>query len=293
MAVHRYLLHNSDLVETSAKSVSPGQVGLLNGWGVFSTLRVKDGVLFAWERHLARMRTDAAAMNVPFPLDAEALRASLLRLVEANGALDSTLRVVIVRNRGGQFEGAGIDRDWDLVAFTKDTTRWGPGCRLTVTPQARHSGGQFAGTKILSWSLNLALLEQAQQRGFDETILLDSRGLVSECTSANIFAVFGGDVVTPPRLSACLPGITRAILLEEIQVPGLKAAERDLTLEDLRNADQVFITSSTRNLLKVLEIDGAPVASRGDSCERLSSAFQRYLDEYVARATVRARPVLA
>lgn len=292
MAVHRFLLHNSELVETSAKTVSPGQVGLLNGWGVFSTLRVKDGVLFAWERHLARMRKDAAALHVPFPSDAEQLRSALLKLVEANHALDSTLRVAIVRNRGGQFEGAGIERDWDLVAFTKDTTRWGAGCRLTVTPEARHSGGQFAGTKILSWSLNLALLEQAQQRGFDETVLLDSRGFVSECTSANIFAAFGGDVLTPPLASACLPGITRAILLEDIRVPGLRLAERDLTLADLHAADAVFITSSTRNLLRVLEIDGTALAARGDSVEQLSLAFEQYTQECVSRVTVRARVVL-
>ncbi len=283
------MLHNGELVETSAKLVSPGQVGLLNGWGVFSTLCVKDGVLFAWERHWARMKGDALWMGIPFPEDSDALRLDLLRLVEANSALDGTLRVAVVRNRGGQFEGAGITNDYDVVAFTKNSTQWGAGCRLTVTPQARHSGGLFAGTKILSWSQNLAMLEQAQRRGFDETILLDSRGMVSECTSANLFAAFGGEVHTPPRISACLPGITRAILLEEIAVPGLRLTEHDLALERLFEADQVWATSSTRNLLPVLEIDGRKLERRGEAGQRLSAAFSAYVEGYVSGAIVRAR----
>ena len=71
--MHRFLLHNGDIRDTSENLVSPGQVGLLNGWGVFSTLRVKDGVLFAWERHYARMRKDAELMHIPFPADATAV----------------------------------------------------------------------------------------------------------------------------------------------------------------------------------------------------------------------------
>lgn len=293
MAVHRYLIHNGEFAETSQKLMSPGQVGVLNGWGVFSTLRVKDGVLFAWERHWARMKNDAALMNIPFPADSDAIRADMLRLVERNEAFDGTLRMAILRNHGGQFEGAGIATDYDVVAFTKDAAKWGAGCRLAVTPEARHSGGQFAGTKILSWSLNLALLEQAQRQGYDETVLLDSRGLVSECTSANIFAVFGGDVRTPSRISACLPGITRAILLEEIRVPGLTISEGDLRLEELSAADEVFVTSSTRNLLPVLEIAGKHLTAKGDAAARLNEAFAAYVDRYVAQTTVRARTVLA
>lgn len=64
--MHRYLLHNDDIHDTGAQDLSAGQVGLLNGWGVFSTIRVYDGVMFAWERHWARMRTDAGRMRVPF-----------------------------------------------------------------------------------------------------------------------------------------------------------------------------------------------------------------------------------
>src|SRR6266571_2500178 len=102
--MHRYLLHNDEVVDAHERGLSPGQVGLLNGWGVFSTLRVYDGVIFAWERHLARMQADAVKMRVPFPEQPERLEESLHKLIETNQAWNATLRVVVVRNHGGMFE---------------------------------------------------------------------------------------------------------------------------------------------------------------------------------------------
>src|SRR5438094_7221512 len=102
-SMYRFVLHNNEIHESSEKLLSPGQVGLLSGWGVFSTLRVVDGVLFAFERHWARIKRDAAAFHVEIPADSEVVRRKLLELVEANGAANCTLRVVIVRNTGGMW----------------------------------------------------------------------------------------------------------------------------------------------------------------------------------------------
>src|SRR5713226_3495209 len=123
--MHGYLLHNDDIRETSAQDLSAGQVGLLTGWGVFSTIRVYDGVMFAWERHWRRMQTDARRMRVPFPAESSRIEEGLYRLIEANQAREATLRVSIVRNRGGMFEGPGNTRDFDVVAFTRDLHDWG------------------------------------------------------------------------------------------------------------------------------------------------------------------------
>jgi branched-chain amino acid aminotransferase len=280
--MHRFLLHNGEIRDTSENLVSPGQVGLLNGWGVFSTLRVKDGVLFAWERHFARMRKDAVLMHIPFPADADSFERQLLRLVEANQAPDCTLRVAVVRNRGGMFEGPAIDREYDIIAFTKDLTHWKPGVRLMTKAQARHGDSPFSGAKILSWSMNLTMLEEAQANGFDEMLLLDHVGRVSECTSANIFIVEGNQVLTPALCSGCLPGVTRAILLEDIRIPGVIVAEADITPERLLAAGDVFITSSTRDLLGVSMVDQKRIDSNPAVRESLLTAFHAYLDRYVS-----------
>jgi len=280
--VHRFVLHNQEIREASDKLLSPGQVGLLSGWGVFTTIRVTEGVLFAWERHWARMAKDAVLLHVTLPPDPNRVQELLLKLVEANRACHSTMRVVVVRNCGGIWEGPPAGRSSDLIALTADSKIWGEAVKLTYKPQARHSGCVFAGAKILSWAMNLTWLEEAQAKGFDEVILLNDRGEVSECTSANIFVARGNEVWTPPLSSGCLPGITRELLLSEIRIPGLRVGEKTLHPADLEQADDVFITSTTRGLLPVFEIDGKPLKRSERDRAALQQGFSEYVDRYVA-----------
>jgi branched-chain amino acid aminotransferase len=282
--MHRFLLHNGEILEAAASNVlSPGQVGLMNGWGVFSTIRVHEGVLFAFPRHWARMARDARVMRVPFPWSCDELESHLLRLVEANQARNATLRVVAVRNRGGMYEGPNLERDVDLIAFTANLKDWGGSVRLGVVRHGRHAGSVFAGAKVLSWAQNLTLYEEAHLKGFDEVVLLNERDEVSECTSANVFIARGGEVLTPPLSAGCLPGVTRQLILDEIRVPGLRAREDNLTLRDLEAADEVFITSTTRDLLSVSYIEGLAIHTGEAVRAALQAAFSAYLESYVTK----------
>ena len=279
--IHRHVLFNDQIHDSTEKLLTAGQVGLLAGWGVFSTLRVADGVLFAFERHWARMCKDAALFHVPMPCTEEEGQRRLLRLVEANKAYNASLRVDVVRNDGSPY-GGPVERRSELIAMTANLKEWGSGVKLAYVPQARHAASMFAGAKILSWAMNLTWIEDAQSKGFDEVILLDERGEVSECTSANIFAVQGRQVWTPPLSSGCLPGVTRELLLGEIRAPGISVGEKVLMPEDLETADEVFITSTTRELLPVLEIEHKKL-KRDDGARRaLQADFSKYVDRYLA-----------
>ncbi len=282
--MHRFVLHNDDIHDAGDQVLSPGQIGLVNGWGVFSTIRVYDGVPFAWERHWQRMQHDAARMRVPFPQSAEWLSERLGRLIEANQAWNATLRVCVVRNRGGMFEGPPGTPEFDIIAFTRDDRRqWADAMRLGVVPHARHAASEFAGAKILSWSENLAMYERAHQQGFDEVVLLNERGEVSECTSANIFLAQGSRVWTPPLASGCMPGVTRAVLLEEIRGRDLEIFEKTVHPEDLDAADEVFLTSTTRELLPVISVEGYRLKTSPHPVrKRLQEAFTSYVQTYVA-----------
>ncbi len=292
MALHGKILHNGRIRNADSPELFAGQIGLLAGWGVFSTLRVSEGALFAWERHWARMSRDAALLNVVMPPDASSVERDLLRLLEANRQTDCTLRLVIVRNRGGIWEGPGADpRGADVIALTADSKQWGESVRLTVQPDARFSRNEFAGAKILSWAQNLTWAERASQQGFDEVILLNERGLVAECSSANIFAVFGNEAITPPLSDGCLPGITREVLLQEIHADGAHLIERSLTPEDLYRADEVFITSTTRDLLPVREIGGRELNRYSAVRQSLSGAFRKFLERDIASRRLAAPSV--
>jgi branched-chain amino acid aminotransferase len=290
--MHRFLLHNDDILDAHQKSLSAGQVGLMNGWGVFSTLRVQEGVLFAFERHWERMQGDASRMHVPFPADRDSVRTRLSGLIEANSAWNATLRIAVVRNHGGLFEGPDLARDYELIAFTADINNWGTSVRLAIRPFGRYAQNEFAGTKVLSWAQNLTWYEEAHQRGLDEMLLLNERGEVCECTSANLFVARGSEVFTPPLNSGCLPGVTRALLLEEIRVPGISAVEKTLLPRDLEDADQVFITSTTRDFLPVAHIEGLNVRSAGNVVSALTRAFEAYRAAYVKQSTPLLRHAL-
>jgi branched-chain amino acid aminotransferase len=239
------------------------------------------------------MRYDAARLRVPFDLSLASLERSLLKLVDANHAVNATLRVALVRNKGGMFEKPPPTPDCDMIAFSADLNPWGDSVRLRYVPGGRFSASPFAGAKITSWAENLTLYEDARERGFDEVVLLNEHGEVSECTSANIFAMQGDRVYTPPLASAgCLPGVTRAVLLEEIRIPGLSLSERDMSPSDLESSDQVFITSTTRDLLPVLSIDDRLLKQNRESLSRLQQAFTAFRAAYVS-SHARAKEVLA
>lgn len=289
--MHRLLLHNDEIRDAGDRFLSPGQVGLVNGWGIFSTIRVQDGVMFCWERHWARMRRDAAKMRVPFPENEKWLEQRLYRLIDANQAANATLRVLIVRNRGGMWEGpAAADRPFETIAFTAPLNNWGDAVKLGVVPHARHAASEFSGTKYISWGENLTRYERAHEQGFDEVVLLNERGEVAECTSANIFIAVGNQAFTPPLSSGCLPGVTRTLLLDEIRIPGRTVSEKVLFPKDLEAADGVFITSTTRDLMPVASIDGLSIHQGHDMRDRLQEAFSAYIRAYVsARARIPAK----
>ncbi|MGJ5816883.1 aminotransferase class IV [Paludibaculum fermentans] len=282
------LLHNGQIRPSSEFILNPGQVGLLSGWGIFSTIKVVEGVLFEFKRHWARLSRDADLLRVPFPWSADELEDMLLRLVEANQEANATMRVAIVRNTGTMWSGPVTDPEFDLIAFTAPRSNWGSTCKLGIVPNARHAACVFTGTKTTSWAMNLVWYEEAHRRGQDEVVLLNERGEVCECTSANIFACFGDTVATPPLSSGCLPGITRQILVEKIQIPGVQIIERTISLDDLERADGIFITSSTRDLLPVSEVEGLAVQTGDRVRQSLAAEFEKYERDYVAQAVRRA-----
>lgn len=278
--LHPWVLHNDRLRPASEAAIAPAQTGALSGWGVFSTIRVAQGILFEFPRHYARMKRDAAVMRVPFPEDAAELERSLMRLAEANGESDCTLRVAVMRNQGGFWSDPAIRRPYDVFALTADLHQWQRTVKLGLGRFGRYAASRFAGVKVLSWAENLVRYEEARTAGFDEVLLLNEREEISECTSANIFLAFGGEVLTPPLSSGCLPGVTREVLLECVRVNGVTVTERGLSMADIERADEVFITSTTRALLAVLEIDGKSMRNEGTARAALEEAFGKYIDEY-------------
>ncbi len=158
--------------------------------------------------------------------------------------------------------------------------------RLAVQPHARHAESPLEGAKVTSWLTNVWCLNQAQRRGFDEVILLNDSGQVAECTAANLFCVRGGVAQTPPLAAGCLPGVTREVLLKIGQANGVAIVENSLTVEDVYAAEEVFITSTTREVQTVRHFEAHPVPQApGLVALRLARAFSHYRLQSLEAAT--------
>jgi branched-chain amino acid aminotransferase len=179
----------------------------------------------------------------------------------------------------------------DLVITSADLPGYPESVRLNVREHGRHASSALAGVKTTSWLNNVWSMAEAQREGFDEVVLLNERGEVSECTAANIYVVRGDKVVTPPLTSGCLEGVTRGVLMEIASEAGASITEHMLRLEDLWGADEVFITSTNRNVLGVAEIAGKKIGSGapGALTQRLDEAFDAYVKDYVERRLAASR----
>ena len=279
--MHRYVLYNGRIVSADESIFKPGQLGLLSGWGVFSTLRIGRGVAFAIERHWARLCRDAELIHVDLPVNLDGVRAGFAELIRHNDALEAVARICVFRSKGGRWEclGTGASSDW--VALTDDLSPWPETASLDVRANARFAASPFVGAKTLSWSANLTMYEDAHRAGFDEVILLNERSEVTECTSANIFAVQNGITYTPPLLSGLLPGVTREVMLTELRSSSM-VREKVLSVDDLLEAEEVFITSSTRELLPVARIGETRLRGAGEwpVMNRLGRELRDYIDRY-------------
>ena len=288
--IHHFVFHNDRVLPVESVRLSPGQAGLLNGWGLFTTIRIHDGIPFAFERHWSRLERDAERTHCPFPFVAEAVRGQLALLLEANTVREGAARIYAIYNQVGFWRSNENFPPVDLLLCSADLPSYREPSRLGLREFGRYASSPLAGVKVLSWLDNVWNYYEAQQAGFDEVVLLNERGEVAECTAANIFCVRGGRVATPPLSSGCLSGITRSVLLEIGGSVGVEVKEAVLRPEDLYAADEVFISSTNRSMLGVSEINGHQIASApGPVTLKMENAFGEYVKRYIAGKSAAAR----
>jgi branched-chain amino acid aminotransferase len=180
IVLHRYVFHNDRIVPLEKIRLSPGQAGLLSGWGLFTTLRIFEGEAFAFERHWRRLEKDAARTHVPFPFQAAKVRVQLGELLRANQVREGTARIYVVYNKAGFWQSDESFPDVDLLIYTAGLPTYNEPARLALREHGRHAASPLAGVKVTSWLNNVWHLVEAQQRGFDEVVLLNERGEVAE-----------------------------------------------------------------------------------------------------------------
>jgi len=288
--IHRNVFHNEQLLPIEKVRLSPGQAGVICGWGLFTTLRIVDGEAFAFERHWRRLEKDAAMVRMPMPYAGPRVRVNLQEVIRANGVTEGCARIYLVYNQVGFWRSEEAMPEVDLVIYTAPLPAYREPVRLALREHGRHAASPLAGVKTISWLTNVWSVAEAQKEGFDEVILLNERGEVAECTAANVYMVKGDTILTPPLSSGCLEGVTRGVLFEIAGEAGVSVKEQVLRPEDLYGADEVFISSTNRNVIGVGEIAGHALApAPGPVTKRVDEAFGAYVRDYVGRRRAAAR----
>jgi len=280
--IHRFVFHNDRIQPIEDVRLSPGQSGLLCGWGLFTTMRIVEGIPFAFERHWKRLARDAERIHCPFPFDPDVVRDQVQEVLCANEVREGCARIYIVHNQFGHWRSSEQLPAADLLICSAGLPPYREPARLALRREGRHAASPLAGVKVTSWLTNVWNLAEAQQSGHDEVVLLNERGEVAECTAANIFCVHGGQVTTPPLSSGCLEGVTRSVVLEIGPRAGVPIAEHTLYPEDLYTADEVLISSTNRGVISVGEVNGNKIAAApGPLALTLETLFRAYVREYV------------
>jgi branched-chain amino acid aminotransferase len=240
------------LVDESSAGVSPFDHGLVTGDGVFETLRVYRGQPFARRRHLRRLARSAAGLRLALPAP-ELVSRAMDEVVAANGLVDGRVRVTLTGGPSALGSERG-DAGPTLIVTAGPPPAWPSAAAVVTVPWPRNERGAVAGLKTISYAENVVALAHARDQGAQEAIFGNLAGNLCEGTGTNVFLARDRRLLTPPLSAGCLAGVTRELLMELVAVH-----EEDVPLAALADADEAFVTSSTREVQPVSSVDGRPL----------------------------------
>lgn len=271
---------NGEFKPISKACVSVLDRGFLFGDGVYEVIPAYGGHLLRLSQHLERLQNSLDGIRLANPYNNSKWKSILEQLIKKNRGLDQSIYLQVTR-------GAAAKRDHnfpdlvmptvfimssELVPMSREVAE--QGITAITLDDIRWRACNIKTTALLA---NTLLRQQATDQGAAEAILLRD-GYATEGTSSNVFVLYKGKLLTPPTSPLLLPGITRDLVLELARAHNLDYQERVITEEELRNADEIWITSSTREVLPVLNLDGVPVGSgkAGPLWHRMIDYFQEY-----------------
>jgi branched-chain amino acid aminotransferase len=256
---------NGQFVPADEATVSAYDAGLLHGAGLFETMRSYNGRVFRGRQHLVRLWHSAETFELATPPSMDDLLAAMHELLRRNDVPSARLRLTLtmgsIRALPGQEELPGPNVIIMAAPLTPHPARYyedGAGVLLSPWRQSKHD--ITAGHKTLGYMPRLLALRRAQQASLLEALWFTTDNLLAEGCISNVFLVKGGTIKTPPVETPILPGVTRATVIEVAKAASIPLEERPLTINDVLEADEVFLTSTSMEVMPVCRIERHAIA---------------------------------
>lgn len=260
--------------------------GFLFGDSIYEVLRTRGGIPFAWPEHLARLRASAEGIGLEIDLDDRAIMTRLQETLTAAQIDEAYIRIIVTRGLG---TAPSIDLDYapgppNYVILVRDLPRVRPEVHLALIPRLRTDRLALdPAIKSGNYLNNLLGLADARARGATECLFLNRDGLVTEASTSNVYLVKDGVIATPAPSAGLLSGITRGLLLELCDSLDVELSEKNLSAEDVRAADEMFLSSTLRDVVAVTAVDGQRVGEGGPGplTTRLAEQFDEFCEKRV------------
>jgi branched-chain amino acid aminotransferase len=267
---------NGQFVPEEQATVSIFDRSFLYGDGLFETMRVVNGKPFRWWEHVERLRKGGDFLGIKIPFACKSLEKFAAELIAKNQMPDALLRLTVSRGVGLRgYSPKGADKP--IVVMTlhpfPGAPASGPARWKLVTASFRLPAGEkLAHFKTANKLAQILARTEADAAGADEALLCNTDGFVVEGASSNLFWVEGDTICTPPLASGILAGVTRAVTLELCAQLGLPCAEKQITPDELRRVDGVFVTLSSFGVVAAASLDGAEL-KQSPLVAKLSAAY--------------------
>jgi branched-chain amino acid aminotransferase len=279
---------DGEVLPAEQAKVSVFDRGFLYGDAVFETMRTYGGVPFELDAHMARLERSASRVFIELPVPLASIRAEVLEAVRQADHPESFVRVVVTRGPAEELGLAPELAGRPLRVITVGPLEPPPpeayrdGVAVITHRTRRVTDATIAvGAKVTNYLVSVIAMRRARAVGAVEAVVVDGNGYVVEGATSNVFVVLSGRLVTPPEDAGILLGITRARVLEVARSLGLDPELRALSLSELRDAEEVFISSSIRELLPVVRVDSTEIGTGkpGPLTCQLLRAFREKIKE--------------
>jgi branched-chain amino acid aminotransferase len=255
---------NGRLIPRSEAMVSIMDYGFLYGYGLFETMRAYSGHVFRLDSHLKRLASSAECLKIF--IDTSVLRSSVIETILANRLKEARVRLTVSIGEGSPVPDLHSCHQPTIGIFATAYIQPKPeiydqGYRIIVSSTWRNSRSFLPQMKTANYLESLLAREEALSNGADDALLLNEKDYVTETSTSNIF-IYANNTLKTPRLgNGLLPGITRSVVLELAVQHGIEILETDIHLEELLDADEVFLTNSIMEIMPVTAVNGKMIAA--------------------------------